>query len=166
MVIKVANDGLGTIYLEIWRRGEDRCKKASIQLKSANRRPPCYGIPNPDLWTSTGLPVSIAFEDVFLRATKSEKERDLEITHDMLVLAATRASDMRQELKKAISTAREQQGRVEKEEKKKLRDQARSQRLKCRQKRKKRQEQEHRLSRARDGHEEWEQTQAAYHGSL
>ena len=95
-VVKVANDELGTLTVELWARGAASPKQATIRLKDENRRPDpeWYRTKNSpvsaDLWTWSGLPMRVAFEDLVLRP-KQGAEQDFDVTSDMLVDMATSA---------------------------------------------------------------------------
>ena len=89
LIIKIINDDLGTIDLEVWRRGVFQPKTASIQLKNAHQ---AIGVDcDPSLWSWSGVPLLIDFEDILLRPKRDVDENDFELTSDILVAMATRA---------------------------------------------------------------------------
>jgi len=90
LIAKVFNDDVGTIMVELWFRGKRGPRMATIRLKDGGRSPARGARGNPDLWTWSGVPLRIPFEDILLRP-KQGLERDFEVTGGMLVEMATLA---------------------------------------------------------------------------
>jgi len=106
-IVKVVSDELGTLIAELWSRRAKRPKKATIQLKDPNRYPDQDQVnDNPDLWTWSGLPMRVAFEDLVLRP-KAGLEHDFDVTSDMMVDAATSAWNYRGAAPRRWSLARQ-----------------------------------------------------------
>jgi hypothetical protein len=87
LLTRLSQDYLGTIHFELWQRGLRRPQKATICLKSSDNPPSV--IEDPSLWSWSGLPIRVQFQDLLLRP-KQGQEKDVELTADLAVRIATR----------------------------------------------------------------------------